>query len=211
MSDTASTINSVFCSFVDSCLPGGRSMASAVFKRRHLPANSKSALSTRFRHSIVGFYVILISGFATMPAMAAPDLSAGHASGKPGQSVEIPVQIVTDGSVVALQLDLSFDPLLLSATGISAGPALTDHALNWEEVALGHLRLVFTTASASALADGELASLTMLIDDDARPGIIPLVLDSIIQSDARALLVAPSSQTNGSRHKGLCNPGSNSI
>jgi len=133
-----------------------------------------------------------------MPAMAAPDLSAGSASGMPGQSVNIPVRIDTDGSVVALQLDLSYDPALLSTAGISAGAALTDHTFDWSEVSPGKLRLVFTSATQAALQDGELAVLTLVIDKAAPTGTIPLVLDGIVQADASGALVAPTSQTDGS-------------
>lgn len=198
MSVAAHTINSAFNSFINNSLRGGRFRLAAVFKRRHISVLSKSVFGNESRHILLALCLLLMTGLAAMPAMAAPDLFAGTGSGEPGQSVLIPVTVDTDGSVAALQLDLSFDASLLSVTGSVAGGALADHVFDWQEVAPGQVRLIFTTASASALSNGVLATLTLLIDDEAEPGTIPLMLDSVVQSDALSILVNPTGLTDGS-------------
>lgn len=196
MSDTVSNfVSTIFSSL--SSLQGGLRCVGAIFKRWSRPANSKQVFSFLTRPAILGLAILLITGFAAMPAMAAPELSVGTTSGIPGQTVSIPIQIDTDDSVIAVQLDLSFDPGALSSKGVSAGSALTDHVFDWAEVAPGQLRLVITSESRSALQDGALAVISLQIDEQAEPGVIPVVVGSVIQADAMAALVVPTGLTNG--------------
>ncbi len=131
-------------------------------------------------------------------AYAAPDLQAGTAAAEPGQEVLIPVDFVADGSVVALQFDLTFNSNVLNITNVGSGSALVDHVFDWQLVAPGNLRVVITTSTLATLNSGSLANITFRIDDAALEGTEPLILQQLVMAESTALAVPPTGVQNGS-------------
>lgn len=130
-------------------------------------------------------------------AYAAPDLKAGGATAGPGQEVSIPVDLVADGAVVALQYDLTFNSSVLSITNVSSGSSLVDHVLDWQLVSPGNLRVVITTATQARLNSGRLANITFRIDAAALAGTEPLILQQPLLGESTALVVSPTSVQDG--------------
>jgi len=131
-------------------------------------------------------------------AFAAPDLRAGTATAEPGQEVFIPVDFVADGSVVALQYDLTFDSNVLSISNVSSGSALVDHVFDWQLIAPGNLRVVITTTTLAKLNSGSLANLQLLTAVDAKAQTYPLTISNVVMAEASAQQVMASSIIDGS-------------
>ncbi len=139
-----------------------------------------------------------IALFFSSTLFAAPDLVGGGATAGPGQEVTIPVNFVADGSVVALQFDLTFDAAALSPQAVFAGTALAGHSLSWQEIQPGQLRFVITTATQTPLVSGSLADVRLLLSANAQAATYPLVIDNLVMSNAAAQPVMATGVADGS-------------
>ncbi|MGA9572455.1 MAG: putative Ig domain-containing protein, partial [Lysobacterales bacterium] len=144
-------------------------------------------------------------------AFAAPDLLGGTATAGPGQEVTIPVDFQSDGSVVALQFDLTFDESVLTVTQVNSGTALAGHAFDWQLVSPGRLRIVVTTETLSLLGDGSISAIRFLIAPQASAGTQPLILENPVFSDATALSVIPTAVIDGNINIRIVVPGGEEI
>ncbi len=131
------------------------------------------------------------------PAWAQSELQVGTVTAGPGDEVFLPVDFVTDGSVVALQFDLIYDSGVLDVTDTAPGAALVDHALDAQPIAPGRLRLVVTANSLTPLAPGRLLDLRVAVDPLAAPGDYPLVFEAVRLADAQAQPLQPDALVDG--------------
>ncbi len=139
----------------------------------------------------------LLAALVTVPLGAQPAITVGQASGEPGATVLVPVELSAAAGVVALQLDLVSDPAALAAGEPSPGPALGDHLLSWHEPLDGRLRLLFDSLTNTSLADGDLVLLPYAIALAAPPGSVPVTLEQVLAANAQALLVPLGTLTPG--------------
>jgi len=146
---------------------------------------------------LVSVFLACMAMLVSSSIFAAPDLEGGHATTGPGQQVLIPVDFLADGSVVALQFDLTFDASVLSPQSVISGTALVDHDFDWQQLQPGSLRLVVTTDSQAPLINGSLADLTFLAADDAQEGNYPLVISNVVMADGSAQQIPATSILDG--------------
>jgi hypothetical protein len=141
--------------------------------------------------------LVLLLG-AAPGARAQVSLALGDASLAPGDSGAISATIATDGSAVALQFDILYDPALVSVGTVNGGAALTaSHSIASNPIAPGRDRVVITTAPVTALAAGALAAINLAINASAAPGTTSLTFAGVVISDATAQPITPSSLTPG--------------
>ncbi len=138
--------------------------------------------------------VLLISG----NLFAAPDLTGGAATAGPGQEITVPVDFVADGSVVALQFDLTFAAGILTPQSVASGTALAGHSFDWQEIQPGTLRVVITTPTQTPLVSGSLADFRLLIAADAQLQTYPLVISNIVMVNGSATRVDATRVRDGS-------------
>jgi cohesin domain-containing protein len=135
------------------------------------------------------FAVTLALAFASAPAMAVQDLTIGTATGLRGQTVTIPLSHTGDGSVVAFQVDVTYDPAVLGSPEVSTGPNLSGNLLRSAVVSSGRLRLVIYSPVNGPLGNGTLARLSFTIKTDAPTGTSALGLGSAVLGNATAVSV----------------------
>jgi len=144
--------------------------------------------------ALLACVALLVSG----SLLAAPDLEGGNVTTGPGQEVSIPVNFTADGSVVALQFDLTYDATVLSPTAMTAGTALVGHSFDWQQVQPGRLRFIITAGVQTLLVDGSLLDLGLLAADTASAGNYPLVISNVILSNGTAQRIAATGIVDGS-------------
>jgi len=132
------------------------------------------------------------------PAFALQRLTLGSATAPQGQTVAIPFSYIGDGSVVGLQLDLTFDPAVLGTPSVSAGTGIGGQVLRSAVVASGRLRLVIYSPVNAAVGNGELARLSFRVSSTAPLGQSTLGLAGVVLGNANATAVAPTELANGS-------------
>ncbi|HEX4954503.1 MAG TPA: cohesin domain-containing protein [Thermoanaerobaculia bacterium] len=139
----------------------------------------------------------LVSVLLAAPLGAQPAITVGQATGEPGATVLVPVELTAAAGVAALQLDLVSDPAALAAGEPSPGPALGDHLLSWHEPLAGRLRLLLDSPTNASLADGDLVLLPWAIAPSAPPASVPITLEGVKAANAQAQLVPLGSLTPG--------------
>lgn len=148
---------------------------------------------------IMSLFATLVVGMLLAQAgWAAPSLSLGTASGTPGQVVNIPVSFTNDGTVVALQFDVQYTTVPLTAGMPTAGAALGTNGLASSEVTAGKLRVVITPSTGNALVgSGQMAVLPFTIQAGAAPGDLALTLSNVVMTDAAAVALSSFSANDG--------------
>ena len=137
---------------------------------------------------------LLIAALPVAPA-AAQQLSVGSAGAGPGQTVFLPLTL-DDGDaeadeVVALQVDVGFDPLKLSAGLASPGAGVVDHMVKSSVPSAGVHRLVVYSPTRAGLADGQVATIALTVAPGAASGITPITLSSVVLATAGAFKLQP--------------------
>lgn len=142
-------------------------------------------------------------------AQAQPRLSAGSATGAPGSEVVVPLHHAGDGSVVALQLDVSHDAVHLVPGTARAGFALgaADHEVHGEPVAPGRYRVLVFSRTNASLPDGIVVELPFTIDEGAPEGDLSVSFATSELVDGAALAVAPTALDGGTISVVGCLPG----
>lgn len=148
----------------------------------------------------IALALVLLLGAAGLPAPAAAQhmLSVGSASGQPDESVELPLTYTGSGGAVAMQLDLLFDPDLLTLDKVTDGADLGAHLARHHEVAAGRLRLVLHARPTAPVTDGEMARLVFDIAPSAPDGPTPLTLAATVLSNADAMVLGDVDLVAGS-------------
>jgi RHS repeat-associated protein len=135
-----------------------------------------------------------------LPSVAAAQVSLtlGDTTLPAGDSGSVTASISSDGSAVALQFDVLYDPALVSLGTVTGGPALTgNHSIASNPIGPGRDRIVITTSPVTALGSGVLATINLGVDTGAAAGTTPLDWDGVVISDAAAQPITPSSLTPG--------------
>jgi len=140
---------------------------------------------------------LLAWALPTSVVSAARELAIGSGDAGLGQTLEVPITYLGEAATVGLQVDLFFDPTLLSSGTPSAGGALVDHLLSATLVAPGQLRLLIDSPSQAVLGDGVLAILPMTVATDAQPGPTQLVPQAARLGNAAAEALAVSALNAG--------------
>ena len=135
---------------------------------------------------------------ASQGVHAQASLTLGDTTLAPGDSGAVSATITTDGSAVALQFDILYDPALVSLGTVNGGGALTaNHSIASNLIAPGRDRVVITTTPVTALSGGALAAINLAIDGTAAPGSTSLTFAGVVISDTTAQPITPSSLTPG--------------
>jgi hypothetical protein len=143
---------------------------------------------------LIGGIGLSLSGMAS--AQVALDLS--DASLAPGASGSIAASIATDGSAVALQFDVLYDPTVVSLGTVNAGPALTaNHSIASNPISSGRDRIVITTSPVTALGSGVMATINLTALGSAPAGSSNLSFAGVVISDDTANPITPSALTPG--------------
>jgi hypothetical protein len=128
---------------------------------------------------------------------SAVELRVAHASTWPGGSVSLPVSLSSASGAVAAQLDLTFDPAVVSLTGITPGPGSAGHFVDQQELTPGHWRALVYAATDPVLASGTLLSTEFTVAANAPHGVTPIGLSTSILSQPQGVRVQPLSEVNG--------------
>ena len=125
------------------------------------------------------------------PAWSVQELTLGTVNARRGQTAEVPLSFLGDGAaVVALQVDVAFDPAVLGAPAVAGGVALGGNAMRSGVVAPGRLRLVIYSPLNAPLNNGVLARLSFPVGGLAPVGESPVTFASTLLGNAAAGAVA---------------------
>jgi hypothetical protein len=100
---------------------------------------------------LAGFLALALG---TESAFAGATLSVASATGTPGSTVLVPVSIVSDTNVVALQFDMLYDSNFLTPGTAVGGPALADQMYGDNIVTNGVYRVLVYTYSYVPMTNG---------------------------------------------------------
>lgn len=145
-------------------------------------------------------------GVAAQPPPSGRTLSVPNASGEPGRTVTIAVNLSEGSGISALSFTLSFDPAVLSISGpsaVSRGSLVPDaFSLSANAATAGQVRIVISPPLTSPLptfrsGSGSVVTIAFQVAAGATPGTTsPLALSGVSASDANANAV-PITPQNG--------------
>lgn len=145
-------------------------------------------------------------GVAAQPPPSGRTLSVPDASGEPGRTVIVAVNLSEGSGISALSFTLSFDPAILSIAGpsaVSRGSLVPDtFSISANTATAGRVQVVISPPLTSPLptfrsGSGSVVTLTFQVASGAAPGTTsPLALSGISASDANANAV-PITPQNG--------------
>lgn len=129
-------------------------------------------------------------------------LSLPNTTGKPGQTLTVPVNIAEGAGTAAFQFNLSYDPALMSNVQFSKGALIAgdDHWIVTSAVNAGQLKVVGHNQQTLGLTggEGELLTLTFTTGYNTINGdSVDLVFDALVVSDALGEEPLPSVASNG--------------
>jgi hypothetical protein len=104
------------------------------------------------------------------PPITGASLSLSDVTGTPGATVELPVTLATAGfSIAGFQMDVAFDPQLLSFSSARKGDALSNAGKDVSAQSLnsGSVRLSAFGLNQGAISDGTVAYLTFALSSSA--------------------------------------------
>lgn len=141
--------------------------------------------------------LLAVLGVASLfEARGATVLRLGDSSGVAGATVAVPLRFESDVAVVALQVDLAFDPAAVTGVFAQAGAGLTGHGVDSANVEAGVQRIVVHSRSNATLPNEVLAQLSVALSENAAANRMHLSLLRAILSDAdgnrKTILFAPS-------------------
>ena len=114
----------------------------------------------------------------------APTITVGTVSGKPGETISVPVSISNNSGLVQFYSTLNYDSTKLTLISITDGTVFTDDAhgndltkvpfsLNWD----------MSTASENNTGNGTIVTLNFVIKSDTEPGDIAITVKPSFVSD----------------------------
>ncbi|MCP3982675.1 MAG: hypothetical protein GY716_25570 [bacterium] len=128
--------------------------------------------------------VLLVLGGA-LPASAQTMLTGDTGCGFQGSVASVPVNFTNDGTVTALQFEVTYDPGILDAGAVGAGSSVhigaSDHVLDGQQVVSpGLLRLVLHSPSNMLVPDGPIVELRFTITSDPGGDVLLPLAPSIV-------------------------------
>ncbi len=133
----------------------------------------------------------------TESAMAASSLGLASAAAVPGGTAVVPVQLQLDGSAVAVQFDVRFDPARLRTGFAAAGPAAAAHTTGSSVPATGVARFIVYSLSNEPLGNGTIVNVPFVVATNAPAGSVPLTVTNVIVADVLGRSVGPVGLNNG--------------
>jgi hypothetical protein len=127
-----------------------------------------------------------------------------------GQSATISLGYAGDGSILGVQLDVTFDSSVLESPTVSIGTGLAGQALRSSLISPGRVRLVIYSplpGGAFAVGNGEVAQLTFHVAGTAPVGMSELSLAGVVLGNMAAVAVPPT-EVHGGAVEVLADPGS---
>jgi len=139
--------------------------------------------STLFVSEISSHRIIRIDGFGPR------HLSAAHRVGVPGSAVSVPIRVNDTTAVAAAQIDLRYDPAILTATVVQPGDLIAgdSHWQLFSRIDAGRAQAIIFNDQAVPLAGGggSLVEMTFQVNPAAIPGqVSPLTLAKHLLSDS---------------------------
>ena len=136
--------------------------------------------------------MILPAGISSA-APAALEIRAGEVTGFPGETVQVPVYLSSNGLVAGVQLDLGYGSQLLTYQGIVKGELTQNFTVIANETG-GKVRVIIYSADGSSIPDGSgtVAELTFKVAAAAQAGQnCALELNGVVLSDAQGNNITP--------------------
>ena len=99
-------------------------------------------------------------------------------------NIAVPVHLSEGRGIAALQLDLNYDPVLLSVAGVDKGSLLTDHALTASTATSGRVRIAIASLTLSSMdsGGGTVAVVTFRVNATAPTSTAQLALSNATAS-----------------------------
>ncbi|MGD8276264.1 MAG: cohesin domain-containing protein, partial [Thiohalocapsa sp.] len=130
------------------------------------------------------FLLVLGLVWASFAQAQAPSLTLDTVQAAAGQSVGVPLRAQGLGSAIAVQVDIRYDPQVLTPQAPAPGTALNGHSVDWRIVGEGTLRLVVYTDACVAIGDGSLVVLPFDVAASAA-GRSPLTFAAALATDGQ--------------------------
>jgi hypothetical protein len=110
----------------------------------------------------------------------------------------VPIQIISETSVVAAQFDLVYEAANLSASSATGGGALVDHSVKSSEPGSGIRRVVLYSFGNAPIQNGVLVNIPLSISPGAPEGVVGLTLANVVLATSQATRVGPVTLSGGS-------------
>lgn len=140
---------------------------------------------------------LVLNSTATLATL---NLTVSSAVGLPGDTIVINVDYTGNGTIVALQLDILFNPAVLTPLAAISGSA-APHGLLSNVVGPGKMRLLIPPVLQSPLphiaTSHPLASIPFVIASNAPQGSTALSVSNVILADANGIPVAVNMLSDG--------------
>src|ERR1700722_3724509 len=134
--------------------------------------------------------------FVPRGALATPTMSFSTIVGKPGATVQVPINITVDTDVVAFQFDLWYSTEYLTHGTPVGGGALADQQLAVGEVAPGALRVLAYSLTDSLVTNGVAVYVPLIIAFNAPDHNETLLISNVVLSSAAGTSVPVTVNSN---------------
>jgi len=134
--------------------------------------------------------------FVPRGALATPTMSISTIVGKPGATVQVPINITVDTDVVAFQFDLWYSTEYLTHGTPVGGGALADQQLAVGEVAPGALRVLAYSLTDSLVTNGVAVYVPLIIAFNAPDHNETLLISNVVLSSAAGTSVPVTVNSN---------------
>ncbi|MGA1871170.1 MAG: cohesin domain-containing protein [bacterium] len=139
--------------------------------------------------SLLGIFLLLL--YSGVGLSQAASVAVCDGSGFPGaQNIEVPLELTIEKGehVAAIQLDISYDPNLLTFKEVAAGQAALDSKkqVTGSTPSEGTIRTIIYGLNQNSLEDGIIATISFDIKSSASAGVIPLSASNATASDPDA-------------------------
>ncbi|MGE4069849.1 MAG: cohesin domain-containing protein [Lysobacterales bacterium] len=124
-------------------------------------------------------------------------LDVGVVSGVAGTRVTVPIDLVTNDEIAAMQLDLTFPASLVSPEDVTLGIAASNH-LSASAFVGGVYRVVVYSPTNAPLSSGRLVNVGFDISAGANPQTVPVGIQGVVFSRSNATGIPPSNLDPGS-------------
>lgn len=145
-------------------------------------------VNKKFFFVLFGALVLLAVAFSAQAQTSGASLSAGSASGMPGDSdIVIPVRLDPDEGteITGLNFDLTFDTNRLSVQNVTIGSAAAsaEKSLSWSSPSSGRIRVIIFGLNQTKIQNGVVADVTFSVNAVADPGSSSLSLSNATATD----------------------------
>jgi len=140
---------------------------------------------------------VLAAGLCWQAAAPAAELRLGQTTAPPGAVVAIPVTCTGTDGAIAAQLDVHFDPAVVSVSAFVGNSSLAGHVVDQQLLGPGLWRGLIYSPTNGLIPAGTMAWVSFTIAADAPNGTVPLHVTNAIVSEDAGQRVQPLSTTDG--------------